>query len=83
MKIDSFFQKLLEFEGQFNLDGQGQGHQFRIHRDMYDVDNQNRIQIRRVNSKWFKIIKFTGNYTNIKTFMTNLTLMVMVKETFN
>ena len=26
----NFFQKLLKFEGHFDLDGQGQGHQFRI-----------------------------------------------------
>ena len=27
-KYFNFFQKLLKFEGQFDLDGQGQGHQF-------------------------------------------------------
>ena len=27
----SFLQKLLKFEGKFDLDGKGQGHQFQIH----------------------------------------------------
>ena len=31
MCSEKFFKKLLKFEGQFDLDGQGHRHQFRIH----------------------------------------------------
>ena len=31
MKEFNFFQKIVKFEGQFDLDDQGQGQQFQIH----------------------------------------------------
>ena len=41
-----FFQKLLKFGGQFDLDGQGLGHQFlNSPKTCHDVDDQNRVQV--------------------------------------
>ena len=57
------------------------GTSFEFILDMYDVDDQNRVQIWRVNSKWFKGYHIHRQLHKYFNFHDKFTLMVKVKVT--
>ena len=65
---------------QFELEGQGQYHQFlKITRDLYMINTHLKFEAKIPNGS--KVVAFTKNYTKFLSLKANLTLNVKLKVT--